>query len=375
MPSTSMDLLRALCERVGVPPPVVHEEERFGHRHRARLAIRGRARSPKVGLFQAGSHRIVDIPNCRVHHPLINEAAQVLRQAMRETGIPPYADRPHAGALRYVQVVVDRAASQVQVVLVGNGETPDVLGDLPDVYARLLGNRLQGLFFNSQPDRSNSIFGANTTHLAGHTTLREVFGGADVFYPPGAFGQNHLPLFSQAVDRISELTPSKEIIAEFYSGVGAIGLGLLKRSHQVRFNEQSPDGLRGLEAGIAARPASERERAQVFPGAAGDCLEGLRGAGVVIVDPPRKGLDQPLLQALVRSPPQRLIYLACGLPSLLKELELLHRPDGLQIQSVEVFDFFPFTEHVETLVCLTRKSDDLLPIASREGFKTDTNAK
>jgi tRNA/tmRNA/rRNA uracil-C5-methylase (TrmA/RlmC/RlmD family) len=65
--------LTALCREADVPPPAVVEGPPFGYRHRARLAVRGRSASPKVGIFQEGTHRIVDIPRCLVHHPLVNE--------------------------------------------------------------------------------------------------------------------------------------------------------------------------------------------------------------------------------------------------------------------------------------------------------------
>ena len=336
----------------------MHSTTGIGHRHRARLAVRGNAQNPKIGLFQSGSHRIVHTPHCAVHHPQINEAAREIREAIRETGIEPYADRPHRGALRYLQLVVERATQRVQVVLVGCGDSPDVLGDLPEAVERRLGRQLQGLFFNAQPERSNSILGPNMLRLAGEAATVESIFGVDVYFPPGAFGQNHLPLFELAVERISELVPDDATIAEYYCGVGSIGLPLLGRSKTIRFNERSPDGLAGLELGLAARPQSDRARAQVIPGPVAESLEALEGADIVLVDPPRRGLEAALSAALAERPPNRLVYLACGLDRLIADLERLTRPGGLVLRGLEVFDFFPFTEHVETLAWLDRLDRD-----------------
>lgn len=349
--------LESICRAAGLASPTVHAAPGLGHRHRARLAVRGRARSPKIGLFEAGSHRIVDTPGCVVHHPRINEAVAALKRAIRATGVAPYHEAAHQGALRYVQVVVERATERVQVVLVGNGEGPEVLGDLPDALAAALGERLQGLFFNAQPERANTILGPTTIRLRGEEVVRERLGGVDAFFPPAAFGQNHLPLYARAVDRIGELVPDAAIVAEAYCGVGSIGLGLLSRVRAVRFNERQPAGLEGLVLGLAARPAAERARARVFEGAAGERLDALEDADVVIVDPPRKGLDDALLERLRAAPPRRLIYLACGLPALERELPRLVRPGGLRCAGVEAFDFFRFTEHVETLVWLDREGE------------------
>ena len=78
------------------------------------------------------------------------------------------------------------------------------------------------------------------------------------------------------------------------------------------------------------------------------------GAEVVIVDPPRRGLDRPLLEALASDPPGRLVYLACDRTSLARDLEALMASGRLVPRGLEAFDFFPFTDHVETLVWLDR---------------------
>ncbi|MFO0689865.1 MAG: hypothetical protein U0900_14305 [Myxococcota bacterium] len=346
--------LTSFARNHALPDPPIHRISALGHRHRARLAVRGRAANPRIGLFQAGSHRIVATPRCAVHHPAINEAAEDLRAAIRETGVAPYADDAHRGELRYVQLVVERPTGRVQVVLVGRGESPDCLGALPEALGARMGPRLQGLFFNAQPARTNAVLGETTMLLAGEPAVRERIGGVDVFFPPTAFGQNHLPLFDRAVERIHALVPASAQVVELYCGVGAIGLGLLARGARVDFNERGPGGLEGLARGLAARPEAERARARVFEGPAADHVARAAGAGVVLVDPPRRGLDRPLLEALAAAPPERLVYLACDRTSLARDLELLLASGRLVARGLEAFDFFPFTDHVESLVWLDR---------------------
>jgi tRNA/tmRNA/rRNA uracil-C5-methylase (TrmA/RlmC/RlmD family) len=310
--------------------------------------VRGRSASPKIGIFQAGSHRITDIPRCRIHHPLVNQVAAAVRAAVRETGVSPYADRPHRGDLRAVQVVVERAGPRAQVVLVGNAERPEPLLPVAERLERELGAALQGLFWNGNPERTNAILGPAWRHLAGEAMVRERIGGADVFYPPGAFGQSHLELAEALAGRIRErVPPEAATAAELYAGCGAIGLGLAARGVEVRFNESNPHALAGLARGIAALPAAARTRVEA--GEAGQALALLEGADAVIVDPPRRGLDAALVERLASRPPPVLLYASCDLGSLERDAAAVCGAGRLALAQLEAWNLFPFTAHVETL--------------------------
>jgi tRNA/tmRNA/rRNA uracil-C5-methylase (TrmA/RlmC/RlmD family) len=346
---TALARLHALADAAGLPEPAVHgAAPRLGFRHRARLMVRGRSASPKIGLFQQASHRIADIPACRIHHPLVNEVAAALRRAVRESGVAPYADRPHRGDLRAVQVVVERAGPRAQVVLVGNAADPAPLAGVAERLADALGARLQGLWWNGNPERTNAILGPHWRRLAGEEAVRERIGGADVFFPPGAFGQSDLDLADALVARVHAAVPPDAVVAELYAGCGAIGLGLVARSRELRFNEASPHALAGLALGLAALAPADRARARVAPGAAGEQRALLDGADVVIVDPPRRGLDPPLAEALAARPPRQLLYVSCDLGSLERDVSRVCVA-GLRLVELEAWNLFPFTDHVETL--------------------------
>jgi 23S rRNA (uracil1939-C5)-methyltransferase len=316
--------------------------------------VRGRAASPKLGIFQEGSHRIVDIPKCHVHHPLVNRVAAAVRRAVRETDTPPYAERPHRGALRSLQVVVERASQRAQVVLVGNASDPAPLGPLARALEPLLANDLHSLWWNGNPERSNVILGPHWQHVSGPEAVCERIGGALVFFPPAAFGQNHLDLADRLVEQVHAWVPDDRRVLELYAGCGPIGLGLLARSIEVAFNEVSPAGLDGLALGLAARPEPERARARVIPGEAGAAIGELAGSEVVIADPPRQGLDAGLLEALVAHPPERFIYASCDATSFLAQARSLTQLTPLRLRELLGFELFPQTRHLETLALFTR---------------------
>ena len=342
-------LLDAIALAAGLASPRVIEGAPFGYRHRARLMVRGRAHAPKIGIFAAGTHDVVDIPRCRVHHPLVNRVARALREAIRVTGTRPYRERTHAGVLRAVQVVVERASQTAQVVLVANAANPDSLADLAAVLSDGLGEQLHSLWWNGNTERTNTILGPSWQHLRGPDAVRESVRGAHVYFPPGAFGQSHLELADALVARVHEWVPDGARVAEYYAGCGPIGLGLLGRAARVVFIESAPDAVRGLAMGIAALPEREQKRAAVIAGSAGEALEAREGAQVVIVDPPRRGLDASLAVRLAADPPPVLIYVSCDLQSFGRDAMQLVAGGQLRLVALEAWSLFPNTEHVETL--------------------------
>lgn len=316
-----------------------------GYRHRVRLSVRGRAASPKVGIFQEGSHQLVDIPRCAVHHPLINEVVARLKQAIKLTHTPPYADAPHAGLLRAVQVVVERSSETAQVVVVTNSERPEPAEPLLQALAELLGSKLHSLWWNGNPERTNRILGPHFVRRSGEDAVVDQMGGARVYFPPDAFGQANPELASQIVTRIHDWVSPGAKVVELYAGVGAIGLGLAARGFDVLFNELGEGSLRGLERGL--RELGLDPAACVVPGPAEAAVGRAAGADVVIVDPPRKGLGPEVVAGLVAARPERLIYLSCGLDSFERDVPELER--AFRLERIVAYGLFPFTEHVETL--------------------------
>ncbi len=353
--------LARLASTLGCPAPVDLLGAQFGFRIRARLMVRGRAASPKLGIFQSGSHRIADIPRCRIHHPRINEVAAAARAAIRATGVRPYADRPHRGDLRAIQVVIERSSGKAQVVLIANAREPEPLAALAADLAARLGPMLHSLWWNGQPERSNALLGPHwhrwqpdsSDSAAG--AVRESIGGADVFFPPGAFGQSHLDLADRIVERIHAWVPDGATVTELYAGCGSIGLGLLGRCAGVCFVEIAPEAVRGLALGLASRPPAERARAQVREAPAEDAADALSGAELVIADPPRKGLDARILDTLSVAPPKRLVYLSCDLGSFERDTMRLTASGQLRLAELIACDLFPNTNHVETLARFERR--------------------
>jgi 23S rRNA (uracil1939-C5)-methyltransferase len=346
--------LDALARAHGLPDVSVISGQTAGFRLRARLAIRGRLGSPKLGLFESGTHRVVHIPYCSVQHPLINRVAAVVRRTLVDARVTSYSDKAHLGLARYLQVVVERSSQTAQVVIVANSGTVEPLRVCFDLIRERLGSDLHSLWFNANVERSNTILGPDFRNWCGPAAVVERFGGAAVHYPPGAFGQNNLGIAQSIIEHVRAQIPQGAQVAEFYAGVGAIGLSVLDRAGEIRMNEVSPQSLQGLELGLAELDAGNRAKVSVLPGSAGAARLAASGAQVVIADPPRKGLDPELTKHLCGDPPERFVYVSCGLESFLNDAARLTSGGKLRLAALTAFDLLPFTEHVETVACFER---------------------
>jgi 23S rRNA (uracil1939-C5)-methyltransferase len=346
--------LDELARTHGLPPVQVVSGPTAGFRHRARLAIRGRLSTPKLGLFELGTHRVVHIPNCSVHHPLINRVANVVRRALVDAKVTSYSDGAHLGLARYLQVVVERSSQTAQVVIVANSATPEPLAECSGLIRERLGKDLHSLWFNANLERANTILGPNFHPWCGPESVVERFGGAAVHYPPGAFGQNNLDIAQLIIEHVRGQIPAGARVVEFYAGVGAIGLSVLPQVANIAMNELNPSSVHGLELGLAQLSSAERAKISLMPGEAAANRLATSDFQMVIADPPRKGLDSELTDHLCNHPPEGLVYVSCGLESLLRDAAQLTSRGKLRLVSLRAFNLMPFTEHVETVARFER---------------------
>jgi 23S rRNA (uracil1939-C5)-methyltransferase len=285
---------------------------------------------------------------------LINRVAGIVRRALVDARVTCYSDKVHLGLARYLQVVVERSSQTAQVVLVGNSATVEPFVECFELIRQRLGPELHSLWFSAQVERSNNILGPEFHLHCGSASVVERFGGAEIHYPPGAFGQSNLEIAEQLIDHVRAQIPRGARVAEFYAGVGAIGLSVLPRVGAILMNELSPHSLHGLALGLDGLDTAERSKVHVVPGTAGEACLAAEDAQVVIADPPRKGLDSELTRHLAENPPQRFLYVSCGLDSFLSDTQHLLAGGKMRLAALDAFNLMPFTEHVETVARFER---------------------
>jgi tRNA/tmRNA/rRNA uracil-C5-methylase (TrmA/RlmC/RlmD family) len=237
-------------------------------------------------------------------------------------------------------------------MLITNSTTPSGLSPLFEDLQQVLADDLHGLWWNGNAERTNAILGPHFQHLYGEPYVVDHSGEARVFYPPGAFGQSNLDLAMQLAARVRTLARPGDRVTEYYAGVGAIGLGLASSASTLHLNELGEGSLEGLRLGVEALPAAVRSNVQLHAGTAGSRADQVLHSDLVIADPPRKGLDLELRRALIDTPPARFAYVSCDIDSF--ERDAAELTGALRLVSLEAYDLFPHTEHLETLALFER---------------------
>lgn len=336
-------------------PEVVPSPRRLGYRARVKLVVRKSAGTIATGLYVPGSHRVMDISSCPVHPRRVNQVLEYLKYRALELGILPYDERDDSGDLRYVDFRYSFARQEVSVTLVGRHPV------LPEgeKLARALQRKFSfvtGVILNINENRGNVIWGAVNRMLSGRETLLEQIGALKLVYPAGVFSQSNPHTAQKLYDHVVELAQltGKENVLDLYCGVGPITLNLAPGARQVW-------GIDDNEAGIVTAKQNARRNgignSRFSAGDAAAQIQALReqltGLDLIVVNPPRKGIQAAALSALLELNAAKLIYVSCEPTSLARDLDKLVEA-GYDIQSARAFDMFPQTAEVETVALLQR---------------------
>ncbi len=341
--------------REGLVHPTLPAEQTLEYRASAKLVFGRKRERVLIGLYQRGSHEIVDTGDCPIHHPLINRIINVVREEVQRQSISVYSSRHKKGLLRYLLIRVSPENNKALVTFVSNFRDLQQLPKLAKWLMRKVPEVI-GVHQNINSSTGNVILGQETIKLHGLPDLIEQVGGIRLRIAPEAFFQVNT---RQAV-RIYQLVrqwanlSKKDNVIDLYCGIGGIGLHLAKDARQLVGIEYVEQAVRN-----AADNANlnELDNCRFVAGDAAEQLEKLAAqlhpVRLVSLNPPRKGCSEELLQILCGITPQQIIYVSCDPESLTRDLKVLVE-NGYRIEQVQPVDMFPQTAHVETVVELKR---------------------
>ena len=315
----------------------VSSEKRTGYRNKAEFAFKGNY----AGAFAAGSHRVVDIDSCPLQ---TEEANRVFRFVKKNRGNLPIAyvvPRVNAKGEMLLTVSVEKNCSLKPLTDRLMKEFPFLLS----VHVCLLGNR-----------PAHALDGA-VRCVAGSGEFFETLSGLSFSVSPRSFFQVNHPqaetLYETALC-MAELK-GNEKVCDIYCGAGTISLAAAKRCAFVTGIEIVEDAVR--DANKNAERNGLKEKTRFYAGDAADVYGRIykkEKFDVVIVDPPRKGMDAAVVKALLASPPEKIVYVSCNPATLARDVKMLTAGGIFRFEKAVPVDMFPMTEHVESVVCLKR---------------------
>lgn len=357
-PPVWKDVLNYFKDKVTVP--LLHQGNAIHWRMRSKLAVRGSAEHPLIGLFKKGTHDVVPIPFCLAHHPRINQTVEFVNRLIKKHQLKPYQEKTGSGEIRYLQCVVERKTGKVQLAFVLNykNASDERVKWWKNFLAQIGQNDLEGhwhsLWINLNNKPTNTIFGPQWLLCHGEELLWESFGDLSVCYQPASFAQANLNLFEKMLFHLKNFIHDQSKVAEFYAGVGVIGLFVVSKCLWVRCSEINLHSESCFLRSKSTLNDCDAAKISFHTGSAKELLSILEGANTVIVDPPRKGLDTRLLKAINENMwVKQLIYMSCGWDAFKRDCRALLEA-GWRLENADGYIFFPGSDHIEMLASFKR---------------------
>jgi 23S rRNA (uracil1939-C5)-methyltransferase len=345
--------------------PVIGMEKPWRYRNKAQVPFGQRGGRVVAGFYASGTHEIIDMEACLIQHPANDRAVAKVKELVQELGILPYDEITHEGILRHVMVRTGFATGEMMIVLVTNGER---LPHQKELVKRLTAAlpELKSLVQNINNRRTNVILGRENCLLWGEEVIHDRIGDVTFAISPHSFFQvNSIQtkvLYDQ-VKKYADLT-GKETVVDAYCGIGTIALYLARKAAWVYGVEIVPEAIRDARRNALL---NGMDHVHFETGAAEEVMprwysQGIR-PDVVVVDPPRKGCDPALLDAVSRMEPDRLVYVSCNPATLARDAKILNEK-GYRPLEVQPVDMFPQTGHVECVALFVRENGSAKPVGA-----------
>lgn len=337
--------------------PTLGNSEPWHYRNKAQLQVGRQGDKLITGLYETGSHKLIDISECLVQDKSINHVYAVLKPILERYGIEPYNEKLNKGQLKTVVVRIAKHTDALQLTLVTSSARvlPHEAQLIEDIVEAI--PTIKSISQNIHPQKSSVIFGEETKLLWGEPYIEEQLGQLKFSLSARAFFQLNPKQVVNLYDLAKEAAQltGDEHIADLYCGTGTIGLWLAPFVKEVRGIEVIAEAVED-----ANRNAKQSgiDNASFYVGKAEDKLpewlkEGYK-PDVVVVDPPRTGLDQRLIDTLLNIKPNRIVYVSCNPSTLAKDCAQLLASQHYKLGWVQPVDMFAQTASVEVVTYLEK---------------------
>lgn len=334
--------------------PILAAPTCHGYRNKAQYPVASQKGRVFAGFFKAGTHSVVENQRCLILPEETNRVKDIVIDYVNQNHISAYDETSHTGLLRHIYVRRGAVSGQMLVCLVLNGRRLPKPEQLIERLRAVSGFTTLVLSVNTK--KGNTILGEEFITLYGPGYIEDTLCGLNFRLSARSFYQvNHHQaqrLYEAAIEQAG-ITKSDTVL-DLYCGVGTITLCMAKAAGRVI-------GVEVVEAAVQdARENALRngvDNAEFFCADAGKAALELEAKGirpdVVVVDPPRKGLNADCIEALAKMSPRRIVYVSCDPATLGRDVALL-KERGYRLQNAMAADLFPRTVHVESIVCLVK---------------------
>ncbi|MBG9547345.1 23S rRNA (uracil(1939)-C(5))-methyltransferase RlmD [Cytobacillus firmus] len=330
-------------------------EDPWSYRNKSQFQVGQKDGKVLAGLYGMNSHRLINIEHCAVQHPQTTKATETVKRILQDLRIPIYNERNRKGIVRTIVARVGIQTGELQIVLItAQKELPKkeiiiekIKSELPEV---------KSIIQNVNGEKTSIIFGQETTNLDGSDFIQETLGDLQFELSARTFFQLNpeqtVKLYNE-VKRAAALT-GKEKVADAYCGVGTIGLWVADQAAEIRGMDIIRESIEDAKKNAARHGI---KHAQYVVGKAEEWLPKWTKEGwkpdVIIVDPPRTGLDQQLLKTILKVQPKKVVYVSCNPSTLAKDISVLG--SKYKVNGIQPVDMFPQTAHVESVTLLELK--------------------
>jgi 23S rRNA (uracil1939-C5)-methyltransferase len=325
--------------------PTIGMENPFHYRNKAQFPFGMKSGRPISGLYAKKSHNIVEFLECAIQKEENDKVRRVVEAFVDEYKVPIYEEESGKGLLRHVYVRTGNATNEVMVIFVVNGKTFPGLDDLVQMLIQTIPS-IKSIYLNVNKKKTNIIMGEENILVYGRKFIVGDIGKFKFEISPHSFFQVNPHqtevLYGKALE-YSQLS-GEETVFDLYSGIGTISLFLSQKAKKVYGVEvvkaaiedanrnKDLNGVRNVEF---LEGQVEKEIPKLYQ-------KGIK-ADVVVVDPPRKGCDEKLLETIIEMKPKRIVYVSCNPSTLARDLAYLGR-GGYKTREVQPVDMFPWTK-------------------------------
>lgn len=334
-------------------------ENPWRYRNKVQLPIGLINGEVKIGFFAPRSHDIIDMESCLIQDEIGDKVVKLTREWIEKFNIRPYnvdGEYDEKGIVRHIMIRRGFTTNEVMVVLVTNGENIPHKEEFVDLMVKNIPG-IKSVIQNINSKKTNVILGLESKTLWGEDTISDYIGDFRFNISPLSFFQvNPIQtevLYGKALE-YANLTGNEEVF-DAYCGTGTITLFLSQKAKKVYGVEIIPQAIDN--AWINAKE-NKVENVEFFVGESEVVIPDLINKGVkadvVVVDPPRKGCDKKLLDAITNIDAKKIVYVSCDPSTLGRDLKVLEE-NGYKTLEVQPVDMFPNTSHIENVALLISK--------------------